>query len=255
LLQDGIASENPYAALVIPPLAEAAGVRHANPEIIWVGNDAVLDSFRADYSNGLYILEEKPKTDMSSIDSPGASYVQTAKMLLLLQQNHHYAYDTAALMRARLLDIIIGDWDRHGGQWAWEAETRGDKVVYVPIPRDRDQAFFKVDGWLYKIIAGKLFVRRLSDFGPEIDDLKGLVSNAKDFDKAFLMDIPLQRWKQTAVQMQLSLTDSVIEQAIHLWPKSLYDVTGRETEAGLKKRKQNLISYTEKYWNILNSYK
>ena len=44
------------------------------------------------------------------------------------------------LLRARLLDMLIGDWDRHDDQWRWVAFEEG-KHDFKAIPRDRDQAF------------------------------------------------------------------------------------------------------------------
>ena len=52
--------------------------------------------------------------------------------------------DARALLKARLFDMFIGDWDRHIGQWDWARVKGSDK--WQPIPSDRDQAFAKFDG-------------------------------------------------------------------------------------------------------------
>ncbi len=49
--------------------------------------------------------------------------------------------DEASYIRARLFDMLIGDWDRHEDQWRWASFKENGKTIYRPIPRDRDQAF------------------------------------------------------------------------------------------------------------------
>jgi hypothetical protein len=54
------------------------------------------------------------------------------------------------VLKARLLDIVIGDFDRNMDQWKWATTDTGQGKLYFPIPRDRDEAFFNSDGWLLK---------------------------------------------------------------------------------------------------------
>ena len=54
------------------------------------------------------------------------------------------AIDAQALLKARLVDIFMGDWDRHRKQWRW-AKLPGNPL-WVPIPEDRDQAFSRYEG-------------------------------------------------------------------------------------------------------------
>ena len=67
--------------------------------------------------------------------------------------NHRYAeddhfIDQLAFARARLLDLLVGDWDRHEDQWRWAKFKQDDDIkLYRPIPRDRDNVFFWSDGW------------------------------------------------------------------------------------------------------------
>ena len=61
--------------------------------------------------------------------------------MTVIEENDHRA-DQFAVLRARLLDIIIGDFDRNLDQWKWATSDTGKGKLYYPIPRDRDQAFF-----------------------------------------------------------------------------------------------------------------
>ena len=57
--------------------------------------------------------------------------------------------DDRALLRARLFDLWIEDWDRHNKQWRWL--RRGEDDAFVPLPEDRDQAFSKFGGLLLQM--------------------------------------------------------------------------------------------------------
>ena len=52
--------------------------------------------------------------------------------------------DARAFLRARLVDLMIGDWDRHERQWRWAKFPGSD--LWEPIPEDRDQAFSRYQG-------------------------------------------------------------------------------------------------------------
>ena len=72
--------------------------------------------------------------------------------------------DQVALVRARLFDIFIGDWGRHPDNWRWAEFDEGkDQTIYKPVPRDRDQAYTKIDG-LYPNLAGS-FLKQVQGFG------------------------------------------------------------------------------------------
>jgi hypothetical protein len=55
--------------------------------------------------------------------------------------------------------MIINDWDRHEDQWVWAEKKTGKERLYIPIGRDRDQAFSKTDGFgLYLASRPGIFV-------------------------------------------------------------------------------------------------
>jgi hypothetical protein len=68
-------------------------------------------------------------------------------MLEKIHEDNDNKVDQAAFLRARLFDMIIGDWGRHEDQWRWAEMEKGNKTVFEPIPRDRDQAYTLFDGF------------------------------------------------------------------------------------------------------------
>ena len=43
----------------------------------------------------------------------------TDDLLKKLRKDEKYVVDDATYLRARLFDMVIGDWDRHVDQWRW----------------------------------------------------------------------------------------------------------------------------------------
>src|SRR3989442_10968654 len=88
-------------------------------------------------------LEDRPTVDPEEdIGFEGAEKIaSTQKLWERLTRDSRERVDSRAFLAARLLDVFVGDWDRHPDQWRWGRVDQGDLPVWRPIPRDRDQAF------------------------------------------------------------------------------------------------------------------
>ena len=101
-------------------------------------------------------------------------------MIQLIEENDHRA-DQLAVLRARLLDILVADFDRHFDQWKWATNDTGKGKLYYPIPRDRDQVFFNSDGLLIKL-ASRNLLPFLRGFRKTIPEINWLGFSSKDFE-------------------------------------------------------------------------
>ena len=104
--QDQFSIINPYAALVIPDLAKAAGVYHTNPAIYYVPHDPQLGVYTDDISGELALFEERPNGDMSDVESVGYSdeILSSVELFAELDGDIDHRVDQLAFARARLLD-------------------------------------------------------------------------------------------------------------------------------------------------------
>src|SRR5690606_19025480 len=119
IVQDGIASSHPYGALVIPPLARAAGIPTSHPSVVYVPPQDALGIYNTDIGNRVFLFEERAGGNMSGFaDFDGADEsVSTEDLLEYIAESPRHVVDQQAVLRARLFDIWIGDWDRHDDQW------------------------------------------------------------------------------------------------------------------------------------------
>jgi len=253
VVQDGISHAHPYAAITVPPMADAAGVYHTNPEVVFVPDDPNLGMYRTDMANRLYLYEERPAGNWE--DQPSFGYskdiVSTGKVLKKTMDKHNHLVDQQWVLKSRTFDLLIGDWDRHEDQWRWASFKKSGKTIYRPIPRDRDQAYFKAEGPMIWIVNRKWAVRITQGFEYDIKDMGGLNFNGKFFDRSFLNQPSLEDWLRKSNDLQTKMTDSVIENGIKVFPEEIFQYSGEEIIDKLKVRREKLPEFSEELYMIL----
>lgn len=254
LVQDGIGAAHPYGALVIPVLAKAVGIYHANPQVVYVPHQKALGDYDADFAERLYLFEERPGGNTKLFDNYGHTKktVNTPTVLEKIRKSHKHVVDQEWTLRSRLFDMWIGDWDRHDDQWRWARFKEKDRTIYRPIPRDRDQVFFKNDGIINYLSSRPYISPQLRKFEDKVDYLPGLVFNARYFDRSFLNQLNREDFINMASEIQLKMTDQVIEEAFKKWPKEIYDLNGDEIIEKLKIRRADLVKYAAEYYDHLS---
>ena len=141
ILQDQVVTSHPYAALTVPPFAETLGILTTHPEIVYLADDPLLGEYRSEFGNSVLLFEEREPEAAKGTDN-------TDKVIRAIEKDNDVRIDQRKLLRARLLDLFLGDWDRHEDQWRW-LEQKGDTTdTYLPYPRDRDKVFYTTSGVL-----------------------------------------------------------------------------------------------------------
>lgn len=253
LIQDQISAGHPFGAFAIPRMADAVGVYHTNPKYVFVGDDPNLGEFQKTFANRLYLFEERPnddETDRPFFGSPN-DIEGTPDVIEKIQEDHDHVVDEHLTARSRLFDIFINDWDRHDDQWRWAQIDTGKGKVYQPIPRDRDQVFYKFDGVLPSMTNRKWGMRKFQKFDHEVRDIAGIAFNGRHFDRTFTTRMTKQDWLDIAKDMQAKLTDEVIEAAIRDMPEEVYDIDGPDMISKLQSRRKLLVNTAERLYDHL----
>jgi hypothetical protein len=148
------------------------------------------------------------------------------------------------------LDFLIGDWDRHNGQWTWAAFTRGTETYYQPIPKDRDQAFCNYRDGLLPWLATKA-VPKFGEFTAGFGDIYGLTVNAAYLDERALVNLTEQDFGKVARQLQQALTDDVIQQATQQLPARVRRLMATELKDRLIARRAQLPAVAQRFYQLL----
>ncbi|MCK8479383.1 metallophosphoesterase [Psychroserpens algicola] len=256
LIQDFYTAAHPYAFMAVPDLSDAAQIYHTNPKIYYIPKHKHLGKYNNDYGDELYMIEERPEENYT--DERNFGYADdiesTHDIIEKVREDEKYKIDENAYVRARLFDMLIGDWDRHQDQWRWAQfdQENGDKW-YRPIPRDRDQVFSNFDGALLdvmRIISGS--TKQLQVYDEELKDIEWMNAAGIKLDRVMVQQSTKEKWLEHAKFLQENITDEVIEKAFSKVPEAVQDETLEDIKKKLRGRRANLLDIAARYYQVLN---
>lgn len=253
IIKDTFSGTHPLSALPIPAMAAAVNVYHTNPEFYYVPPQPVLGNFNEDFGAHLYLVEERPDDhnwgDKTSFGKPH-DLVSTYDVLEDIHHKHDHQVDQSWVLRSRLFDIVIGDWDRHDDQWRWAEIREGKKTIFRPVPRDRDQAFAKYDGFIFTIARQTSpAARPLRPYKPFQKQIWWSNFGCRHFDQTFLTAMERSDWERETQFILDHLTDEVIETAFReAWPEPIQALDGERIIQMVKARRDNLPELARQYY-------
>ncbi len=252
--QDQIATSHPLAPMLVAPFLDAVGVFHSTPVLFVIPDSPLLGEWREDFKNTAGFLEEHPdETDDPAKTFGGADKIQgTEKLLFRLSEKRDEKIDALSYLTIRLIDILTGDWDRHIGQWSWARFPAPDgKKIWMPVPKDRDRAFSKFDGFVPYITT--LIIPQWKPFEEEFPDILDMTWSGRYLDRRILNSVTKHQWDSVTAFVTGKITDEIIEKAIRLLPDPIFAKAGIELITKMKSRRDKLGSYSTEYYNLINS--
>ncbi len=255
-IYDFYTTSHPYTPFIIGDLSNGIGLYHTNPELYYIPKQEVLGKYNTTFGDELYMIEERPSDGFDFEDSFGNSnnIISTTKMLSNLRKDEKYQVDQIAFLRARIFDLLIGDWDRHADQWRWSEFKQDDKVVYKPIPRDRDQAFAKIDGALLSWIKKLPPLRHMQSYSKSFSNPRWINHTAFPLDQYLLKTMTLDDWLEQAQDIILNLDDAFIDDVFALLPSEIQDQEIENIKDIFKYKRDNILDYLPLYYNELRKY-
>jgi hypothetical protein len=245
VLQDQVSSQNPAAAVVAGRLMDATGALHVDPRLYVMPDDPRLGEFRARFAGVLGQMEERP-------DAPfgGAAAVEsTEDVLKLVDADASHRIAAEEYLTVRLMDFLLGDWDRHADQYGWARFDAGGRHLWRPIPRDRDYAFVDYDGLLADLARG--FLPKAVRFRPAYGNVYGLVQQAQELDRRLLGGLDRRAWDSVAVALRARVTDALIDDAVGLLPPEYQALEGANLSATLRARRDALPAAAAEYYGMM----
>ncbi|WP_458628710.1 metallophosphoesterase [Winogradskyella sp. PC D3.3] len=258
LILDVFTGSHPFAPLAIGDLADAIGVYHTNPVLYYVPKQERLGHYNEDFGDELYMIEEHTSEGHDDKASFGFQneLVSTVDMMQKIHKDEDILVDETAYIKARLFDMLIGDWDRHQDQWRWIAFEEDGKTVFRPMPRDRDQAFsIMSDGFLMgaavKLIPTARILRKYSE---DLVDVKGVNVEPYPLDMEIITQSGKEIWDAQVKHIQEHVTDAVIEKAFLNIPEEVNGKSIEDIKRKLKARRANLQKISNRYYELINKY-
>lgn len=252
ITQELITTMHPYSPLVAHELLEATDIIHIKPELFILNQNENLPAKYNSYVGKIGTLEEKPKGKGKNREGfYGADKVVSSyEMLIDLRKSHNSKMDKMAYAKARLMDMYIGDWDRHEDNWKWAMFKDDGHHIYKPIPKDRDHTFSHWTGLIPSV--ADVVIMNAEDFDYKFGNVRQLNFKARFLDRQLASELDLEDWLEAVSYIQSKMTDEVIDNAIMMFPKEVREMHGVTIGDKLKSRREDLPRAIRKYYRELN---
>ena len=251
LLDDQMAAQFPFGATLVGDLEDAAGIVAPRPIAVVMPNDARLGKYRSMFAGRLGLLAVNANERTGG--RPGfAGYTEVVSSDTLYERmrtDPGSVFDDQLFLRIRLIDMLVGDWDRHSGQWRWGRVKEGAGTRWRPIPRDRDWAFSRIDG-----IAGAItrwVLPSYVGFSERSPPVKRLAVSGDRIDHAVLNRLDREAFAEAARDLQARLTDSAIAVSVAALPREYLPLERERLIRALKARRDQLPRYSDEYYRLL----
>lgn len=255
IVRDATSATHPYAALTVPTMAKALDLYYVEPELVCVPHDPRLGEYMASMGGTVALLERRPTNNQADYPPMGrANKVKSTRSALTQRfTGHDSRFDARFYLRARLFDMLIGDWSRHEDNWRWaELQNSGNAYTYRAIPRDRDNIFYRLNDapipWLFMQLNLK---PHFQTFRGKIKNVEKLNRSGRNLDELILAELEWQDWAEIADSVQRALTDETIERGFRAMPDTIAAISAPEIIANLKSRRNQLMETAGKYYAVL----
>ncbi len=246
LVQDQMAAQHPAGPLVAGVLTEAAGVLTIHERLVVMPDDPRLGEYRQEFAGmvGTFFEYPQPASESGSGFAEATAILDHEELYARLEQGADVVVDIEAFLRARLMDLLIGDFDRHRKQWRW-AEVPGTSGL-KPIPEDRDQAFVRYDGVGQRVM--KIYIPILQRYDAEYPFIKGLTLHGWEQDRWLLPGLSWPQWESIVSDLQARLTDEVIDRAVAQLPIEYQTLDGERLRHDVRGRRDNLPEAARRFY-------
>ena len=250
MIHDATSQTHPGAAVILPVLAEAAGIPHTQPRLMVMPDDPKLGDFRKTFANKLGTFEEYPTAGSGTrAGFDGATeIISTSELWERWLKGPDERIDSRAFLRARILDLFVDNYDRRKGQWRWMRIP--GRPGWMALPEDPDMAFLHHDGVIASVMRQhrpQLLV--FSEDYPK--SLEGPTILASEVDRWLLSDVDIELYREVARDLQAAWTDEVLEKAVAQLPPEWQAIDNGFIVGALKARRAELVSYVERFYEVL----
>ncbi|SFH03693.1 BamA/TamA family outer membrane protein [Pedobacter insulae] len=243
IIKDNMSAQHPFGALIVPTLAKAVDVPHTTPIIGWVSPDPALGDYMTAFANTLCLFEER---------EPLGDSDNTGKMFKKLDEDNDNTYDGESLLRARALDVMIGDWDRHEDQWRWYPEKTEKGKRYIAVPRDRDMVFYSTDGFVQRYAQSSSLLPMMQGYEREIKNIDWFLWEGRAMNSRLMSQFTEKEWDKVIQEFCAQLTDEVFEKALKQLPEPNYSLRHDQFLLRLKERRASLPKLMNDYYHFFN---
>lgn len=244
LFKDQIAASHPAAEVVYSSLARSLGILFPESRLVLMPDAPELGAFRATFANKPGTFFQYPTAGFEGALELITSQELYAKWLA----DPGTRADARAYLKARMLDIVLGNWDRHRNQWHWA--RLADAAAWQPVPEDPDQCFSRYEGAALGLArsADPRFLRYDAEYPGRIE---GLLYNGADMNRWLLGGVEWPVYEEVARELVAGLSDDVIAQAVARMPPEWQAKNAATLTAEIRSRRDALPAFARRFYERL----
>jgi hypothetical protein len=251
IFHDYGSASHPVSNIPAAVMLGDAGLLRPIPRLAIMPDDPVLGKYRKEFAGMLGTIEEYPTAPKKGKAFADADdIIDSDKLLEKINKDPREQIDQHAMLTAVLMDLFLGDNDRHPDQWKWARTGKKSDAMWEPIGRDRDKVFVSYGGAFGSL--ARLALPALVKFSGSYSSPTALFANAVDFDRRMLSGLDKAAWDSTAESLMRTLSDAEIDKAIATLPPQ-YAPTSLRLDATLRERRNGLKAEADHYYGILSS--
>ncbi len=246
-LSDQMAAQFPFSATVVAELLDAVGIPVPKPMPSVMPNDQRLGEYRSIFAGRVGMIAMNPN-ERKGGKAGFAGYTRVVdgdEIFGRTRQDTLAEFDAQAYLRVRLIDMLVGDWDRHVKQWRWGRLLR-DRGPWEPIPEDRDWAFSRMDGFVGAL--ARVMLPRYVGFSESFPAVKRLAWAAEPLDRRVLNTLDRADFVAAAREIHAVLTDSALAAAVGVLPLPYRKLERDRLLPALRARRDALVEYGDDYY-------
>ena len=250
IIKDQVSIGLPASSLITYPLMKETGILSVEPIIVVMNDDNSLGKFKKDFGGVLGIIELNPTAGKKGYNDFGGAdkVVNGFEIFKKVEEDNDEQINQIEFLKARLMDIFLGDRDRHADQWQWAGYKENGRRVWKPIPRDRDYAFGKYDGlfpW-----ASQFLAHSLVGFNENIPQVTEITWTGRHLDRRFLNTLDKRVWDSVANYLTNKLTDDILRNAVKKMPEEMHNKAGLKLFDMLRNRRTQLKKAADDFYEL-----
>ncbi len=252
MFRDQVAAMNPFAPLITADLAKSAGLPVLHPTMYWVPHVEKHSKYNERMAGRVVYLEEHLNESWKG-DTAFFSLLDAMDTDDMFErtEKEKTPLDTFLYLKTRLFDMLINDWDRHEDQWRWVLVSDSTSKKFIPIAKDRDNAFYVFDeGVISDIVLW--FNNKFQSYRKDFEDIEGLAHQSKKLDKKILGKLAQYKFVQAANELQQQLSTAEIHDAFMNYPSDVYKKVGEQHKAILQSRLSQLSNAAKEFHKLIS---
>ncbi|HET54918.1 MAG TPA: hypothetical protein ENN33_06845 [Ignavibacteria bacterium] len=240
ILEDQVSSVNPFAKIINSELLNAVGFDLSIPIFIVLPEDEALNKFSGQVGflescNNPYEVEEINRI---------------TELFNSIENVNNIKIDSKEFLKIRLMNILLGNWDRNINKWKWDEIENQNIFYWKPHPNNSDQAFAKFDGLLP--YSASFIFPQLTSFNDNLAHAGNYTQSGRYIDRRFLTELIKSQWDSITVYIQQSITDDVIVSAVNKIPSGNKPEVKNKIINTIKNRRDKLNELCDVYYSIIN---